>query len=49
MDFLIFQQYFDIHATFSLLFGRYDGSISPASRAMMAVDQFAWQLGRRNL
>ncbi|XP_040985863.1 uncharacterized protein LOC121234113 [Juglans microcarpa x Juglans regia] len=32
-----------------LLVALYDGSIGPASRAMMAVDQFAWQLGRRNL
>ncbi|KAF5735147.1 hypothetical protein HS088_TW15G00647 [Tripterygium wilfordii] len=28
---------------------RYDGSIGAASRAMAAVDQFAWQLDRRNL
>ncbi|KAF9685652.1 hypothetical protein SADUNF_Sadunf03G0076700 [Salix dunnii] len=27
----------------------YDGSIGAASRAMVAADQFAWQLGRRNL
>ncbi|XP_042021190.1 uncharacterized protein LOC121768716 [Salvia splendens] len=31
-----------------LLVGLYDGSIGAASRAMMAVDQFAGQLGRRN-
>jgi hypothetical protein len=30
-------------------FGRYDGSIGSASRAMVAVDQFTWQLGRKNL
>ncbi|KAK9277011.1 hypothetical protein L1049_006550 [Liquidambar formosana] len=32
-----------------LLIGLYDGSIGSASRGMVAVDQFAWQLGRRNL
>ncbi|XP_038695376.1 uncharacterized protein LOC119992650 [Tripterygium wilfordii] len=32
-----------------LLVALYDGSIGAASRAMAAVDQFAWQLGRRNL
>lgn len=32
-----------------LLVALYDGSIGAASRAMVAVDQFAWQLGRRNL
>uniref|UniRef100_A0A7N2N3T4 Profilin n=2 Tax=Quercus lobata TaxID=97700 RepID=A0A7N2N3T4_QUELO len=32
-----------------LLVALYDGSIGSASRAMAAVDQFAWQLGRRNL
>ncbi|KAL2517350.1 Profilin family protein [Abeliophyllum distichum] len=32
-----------------LLVGLYEGSIGSASRAMVAVDQFAWQLGRRNL
>ncbi|KAG8382023.1 hypothetical protein BUALT_Bualt05G0033300 [Buddleja alternifolia] len=31
-----------------LLVGLYDGSIGSASRAIVAVDQFAWQLGRRN-
>lgn len=31
-----------------LLVGLYDGSIGPASSAMMAVDQFAGKLGRRN-
>ncbi|CAA2984507.1 Hypothetical predicted protein [Olea europaea subsp. europaea] len=32
-----------------LLVGLYEGSIGSASRPMVAVDQFAWQLGRRNL
>ncbi|KAL6980021.1 hypothetical protein U1Q18_021672 [Sarracenia purpurea var. burkii] len=32
-----------------LLVALYDGSIGSASRAMVVVDQFAWQLGRRNL
>lgn len=32
-----------------LLVGLYDGSIGSASRAMVAVDQFALQLSRRNL
>ncbi|KAI3453919.1 hypothetical protein Pfo_010582 [Paulownia fortunei] len=32
-----------------LLVGLYEGSIGSASRAMVAVDQFAGQLGRRNL
>ncbi|KAL3498101.1 hypothetical protein ACH5RR_040833 [Cinchona calisaya] len=32
-----------------LLVGLYDGSIGSASRAMVAVDQFALQLTRRNL
>uniref|UniRef100_A0A7N0TZ22 Profilin n=2 Tax=Kalanchoe fedtschenkoi TaxID=63787 RepID=A0A7N0TZ22_KALFE len=32
-----------------LLIGLYDGSVDSASRAMLAVDQFAWQIGRRNL
>ncbi|PON41375.1 hypothetical protein TorRG33x02_338170 [Trema orientale] len=32
-----------------LLSSMYDGSMGSASRAMMAVDQFVWQLGRRNL
>ncbi|GMY33632.1 pectin acetylesterase 8-like [Fagus crenata] len=32
-----------------LLVALYDGSIGSASRAMVAVDQFAWQLGRKNL
>lgn len=32
-----------------LLVGRYDGSIGPASCAMATLDQFAWQLSRRNL
>lgn len=31
-----------------LLVGLYDGSIGSASSAMMAVDQFAGKLGRRN-
>ncbi|KAL3844378.1 hypothetical protein ACJIZ3_001781 [Penstemon smallii] len=31
-----------------LLVGLYEGSIGSASRAMVAVDQFSWQLGRRN-
>ncbi|XP_062026245.1 uncharacterized protein LOC133742578 isoform X1 [Rosa rugosa] len=35
-------------ATF-ILVALYDGSIGSASRAMFAVDQFAWQLNRRNL
>lgn len=32
-----------------LVVALYDGSIGSASRAMVAVDQFVWQLGRRNL
>ncbi|KAL9679601.1 hypothetical protein QQ045_017467 [Rhodiola kirilowii] len=32
-----------------LLIGVYEGSVDSASRAMFAVDQFAWQIGRRNL
>ncbi|EEF45121.1 uncharacterized protein LOC8259119 [Ricinus communis] len=32
-----------------LLIALYDGSIAAASQAMVAVDQFAWQLGRKNL
>lgn len=32
-----------------ILVGLYDGSIGPASRAMVSVDQFAWLLSRRNL
>lgn len=32
-----------------LLVALYDGSIGSASRAMVVVDQLAWQLGRRNL
>uniref|UniRef100_A0A5B6ZYK0 Profilin family protein n=1 Tax=Davidia involucrata TaxID=16924 RepID=A0A5B6ZYK0_DAVIN len=32
-----------------LLVALYDGSIGSASRAMVVVDQFAWQLGRKNL
>ncbi|GMN47601.1 hypothetical protein TIFTF001_016782 [Ficus carica] len=32
-----------------ILVALYDGSIGSASRAMAAVDQFAGQLGRRNL
>ncbi|KAG9454994.1 hypothetical protein H6P81_007898 [Aristolochia fimbriata] len=32
-----------------LLVAMYEGSIGSASRAMAAVDQFAWQLSRRNL
>ncbi|PON41675.1 Profilin [Parasponia andersonii] len=32
-----------------ILIALYDGSMGSASRAMVAVDQFVWQLGRRNL
>ncbi|XP_055959844.1 uncharacterized protein LOC126654674 isoform X2 [Mercurialis annua] len=32
-----------------LMVAQYDGSIAAASRAMVAVDQFAWHLSRRNL
>ncbi|KDP28063.1 hypothetical protein JCGZ_19471 [Jatropha curcas] len=32
-----------------LLVALYDGSVGAASRAIVAIDQFAWQLGRRNL
>ncbi|XP_031496132.1 uncharacterized protein LOC116261490 [Nymphaea colorata] len=32
-----------------ILIAMYDGSISAASQAMAAVDQFVWQLSRRNL
>ena len=38
-----------IFACLSSIFYRYDGSIGSASRAMVDVDQFAWQLGRKNL
>lgn len=38
-----------MQTTAFLLVALYDGSIGSASRAMVAVDQFAWQLGRRNL
>ncbi|KAB1223088.1 hypothetical protein CJ030_MR2G013647 [Morella rubra] len=38
-----------IQTTAYFLVALYDGSIGSASRAMVAVDQFAWQLGRRNL
>ncbi|THU52533.1 hypothetical protein C4D60_Mb10t04970 [Musa balbisiana] len=31
-----------------LLIGMYEGSIGAASRAMVAVDQFAWQLCRKS-
>ncbi|KAG1330465.1 hypothetical protein COCNU_02G004330 [Cocos nucifera] len=31
-----------------LLVAMYEGSIGSASRAMVAADQFAWQLGRKN-
>ncbi|XP_008810102.1 uncharacterized protein LOC103721579 [Phoenix dactylifera] len=31
-----------------LLVAMYEGSISSASRAMVAADQFVWQLGRKN-
>ncbi|KAL3330711.1 hypothetical protein AABB24_034500 [Solanum stoloniferum] len=30
------------------LIGLYDGSIGSASRAMVVLDQFSWQLNRRN-
>ncbi|KAF7849266.1 hypothetical protein BT93_L1029 [Corymbia citriodora subsp. variegata] len=32
-----------------ILVALYDGSIGVASGAVMAADQFAWQLNRRNL
>ncbi|KAI9177757.1 hypothetical protein LWI28_018923 [Acer negundo] len=32
-----------------ILVALYEGSIGSASRAMLSVDQLAWQLGRRNL
>lgn len=38
-----------MHTAAFLLVALYDGSIGSASRAMVAVDQFAWQLGRKNL
>jgi len=38
-----------MQTTAFLLVALYDGSIGSASRAMVAVDQFAWQLGRKNL
>ncbi|KAB5564339.1 hypothetical protein DKX38_004393 [Salix brachista] len=38
-----------MHTSAFLFVALYDGSIGAASRAMVAVDQFAWQLGRRNL
>ncbi|XP_062147234.1 uncharacterized protein LOC133854971 [Alnus glutinosa] len=38
-----------MQTTAFLLVALYDGSIGSASRAMAGVDQFAWQLGRRNL
>ncbi|KAJ8480114.1 hypothetical protein OPV22_023841 [Ensete ventricosum] len=31
-----------------LLIGMYEGSIGAASRAMVAVDQFSWQLSRKS-
>ncbi|KAL7166507.1 hypothetical protein ACSBR2_037222 [Camellia fascicularis] len=38
-----------MHTAAFLLVALYDGSIGSASRAMVVVDQFAWQLGRKNL
>ncbi|GAV56960.1 Profilin domain-containing protein [Cephalotus follicularis] len=38
-----------MQTTAFLLVVLYDGSIGSASRAMVAADQFAWQLSRRNL
>ncbi|CAB4309410.1 unnamed protein product [Prunus armeniaca] len=38
-----------MHTAAFLLVALYDGSIGSASRAMVAVDQFAWQLTRKNL
>ncbi|CAN4128321.1 unnamed protein product [Withania somnifera] len=37
-----------MHTGAFLLIGLYDGSIGSASRAMAVLDQFAWQLSRRN-
>ncbi|KAM3264184.1 hypothetical protein P3S67_003828 [Capsicum chacoense] len=37
-----------MHTGAFLLIGLYDGSIGSASRAMVVLDQFAWQLSRRN-
>ncbi|XP_019232785.1 PREDICTED: uncharacterized protein LOC109213427 isoform X2 [Nicotiana attenuata] len=37
-----------MHTGAFLLIGLYDGSIGSACRAMVALDQFAWQLSRRN-
>ncbi|XP_010248743.1 PREDICTED: uncharacterized protein LOC104591564 isoform X2 [Nelumbo nucifera] len=38
-----------MQTTAFLLVALYDGSIGSASRAMVVIDQFAWQLGRKNL
>ncbi|XP_077242914.1 profilin family protein [Tasmannia lanceolata] len=38
-----------MQTTAFLLVAMYEGSIGSASRAMVAVDQFVWQLSRRNL
>ncbi|XP_043716772.1 uncharacterized protein LOC122664832 [Telopea speciosissima] len=38
-----------MQTTAYLLVALYDGSIGAASRAMVVVDQFTWQLARRNL
>ncbi|KAK8970392.1 hypothetical protein KSP40_PGU021472 [Platanthera guangdongensis] len=37
-----------MHMAAYLLIAMYEGSISSATRAMVAVDQFAWQVSRRN-
>ncbi|CAK9143697.1 unnamed protein product [Ilex paraguariensis] len=37
-----------MQTTAFLLVALYDGSLGSASRAMVAADQFAWQLGRKN-
>ncbi|PIA31552.1 hypothetical protein AQUCO_04900092v1 [Aquilegia coerulea] len=38
-----------MQTTSFLLVALYEGSIGSASRAMVSVDQFAWQLSRRSL
>ncbi|CAK9324443.1 unnamed protein product [Citrullus colocynthis] len=38
-----------VQTTAFILVAMYDGSIAAASRAMAAVDQLSWQLGRKNL
>lgn len=50
-SFFLFMTLFFVILSFVIVIHscRYDGSIGSASRAMFAVDQFVWQLNRRNL